>query len=72
MVLLVRTYEMVSRSGRVFIEIGLFSDRLCHLGSYEMFVCPDNLPPYETFLTILAIMLLVSVWMIGRKHLQSA
>jgi len=67
LILLARTIEVFSRSGRVFIEIGLFSDKLCYLGSFEMIVCPDYLPPYEVFLTVLAIMLAVSLWAIRRK-----
>ena len=66
-IILARTIELFSRSGKLFIEIGLFSDKLCYLGSYEMIICPDYLPPYETFLTVIAIMLVVSLWIIRKK-----
>jgi hypothetical protein len=69
-ILVLRIFEMLSRSRGEFIEVGLFSDRLCHLGSYEMFVCTDYLPPYETLLVILAIMLVSSLWVIQRKRSQ--
>ncbi len=61
-VLLARTFETLSRPGRVFIENGVFSDKLCYLGSYEVIVCPYLLPPYETCLLVLAMMLVISVW----------
>jgi hypothetical protein len=66
-IILARTIELSSRSGRPFIEIGLFSDKLCYLGSYEMIICPNYLPPYETFLTIIAIMLVVTLWITRKK-----
>jgi hypothetical protein len=71
-ILLVRIFEMLSRSGSAFVEIGVFSDRLCHLGSYEMFVCTDYLPPYETLLVILSIMLVFSTWVNRRTRSQPA
>ncbi len=66
-VLIARTSEILSRPGRVFIESGIFSDKLCYLGSFEMIVCPEYLPPFETCLAVLAIMLVVSVWANWRK-----
>ena len=66
-VFIARSFELFSRSGRVFIESGILSDRLCYLGSFEMIICPAYLPPYETFLAVLAIMLVVSMWANWRK-----
>ena len=62
---LIQTYSYV---GYAFVEMGLLSDRICSRGSYEIIVClPDTIPPYETILAILAILLVFSVGMIRKK-----
>lgn len=49
-------------SSSAFIQIGLFSDRICSTGPFEMAVCPYLVPPYETLMTIFAVLLAVTVW----------
>ncbi|MGA2783745.1 MAG: hypothetical protein ABSF09_03495 [Candidatus Bathyarchaeia archaeon] len=65
--LIVRTLEIYNYSSRAFIRSGLFYDKICYLGSYEMFVCPYTTQPYETYLTILAILLIISTWVTLKK-----
>ena len=62
---IVETYRYM---GQTFVRIGLLYDSVCYRGSYEMIVCPYTLPPYETYLVILAIVLLMSLWASSRKH----
>lgn len=66
-VFLARMIQVYSYWGYAW-EIGLFSDKICYRGSYAIIVClPDTIPPYETILAILAILLLFSLWLIERK-----
>jgi hypothetical protein len=62
LVVVVRSWEVYGGSGRAFIRSGLMFDKLCYLGSFEITVCPYTLPPYETFLAILAVLLVLSLW----------
>ncbi len=67
-VCLARIIQVYSYLGYAFLEIGLFSDKICARGSYEIIMClPDTVPPYETILGILAILLIVSLWVTKRK-----
>ena len=65
-VFLARTLELRGHSGRAFIRSSLLHDTICYVGSYEMIVCPYTTQPYETYMTILAI-LIVSTWAVLRK-----
>jgi len=68
-VFLARIIQVYSYWGYAFLEIGLFSDKICSRGSYEIIVClPDAIPPYETILGILAILLKFSLWLTKRKY----
>jgi hypothetical protein len=68
-VFLARLIQTYSYMGYAFVEIGLFYDKICYRGSYEIIVClPDSLPPYETCLAILAILLVFSLWAVRRKE----
>jgi hypothetical protein len=63
-----RIIQTYSYMGYAFVEIGLFYDKICSRGSYDIIVClPDTIPPYETMLGILAILLIFSLWLIKRK-----
>ena len=67
-VFLARIIQVYSYLGYAFLEIGLFSDKICSRGSYEVIVClPDTIPPYETILGILAILLIFSLWLTKKK-----
>jgi hypothetical protein len=66
-VLVARTLEIYNHSSRAFIRSSIFYDKICYLGSYEIFVCPYTVQPYETYLTILAILLIISTWITLRK-----
>jgi len=67
-VFLARIIQVYSYLGYAFLEIGLFSDKICSPGSYEVIVClPDTIPPYETILGILAILLIFSLWLTKKK-----
>ena len=67
-VLIARTLEIYNHSNRAFIRSSLFYDKICYLGSYEIFVCPYTTQPYETYLAILAILLIISTWVTLRKR----
>jgi len=70
-VFLARIIQTYSYMGYAFVEIGLFYDKICSRGSYEIIVClSDSIPPYETCLAILAILLVFSLWAIRRKEQQ--
>ena len=62
-----RMIQPLNYPGHPFIQTGLFYDKICALGSYEMIVCPYTAPPYETLISILAIVLVVLVWAYSRK-----
>jgi hypothetical protein len=49
-------------SSQAFIQSGLFYDKICAIGSYEMAVCPYTAPPYETLMGLLGLLLVVFVW----------
>lgn len=66
-VFIARVTETYRYMGHAFIRIGFLYDSVCYLGSYEIIVCPYMLPPYETYLLILTIVLLTSVWVTARK-----
>jgi hypothetical protein len=59
-ILLARTLE--TYGNLAFIKSGLFYDKVCYKGSYEFIVCPSTVPPYETLLAILGILLVVFTW----------
>jgi hypothetical protein len=63
-----RVVEPGDYSSHAFIESGLFSDKICTVGSYEMVVCPYTAPPYETCMSILGVLLVVFIWMDYRKN----
>jgi hypothetical protein len=68
-VFVARIIQVYSYLGYAFLKIGLFSDKICTRGSYEIIVClPEAMPPYETILGILAILLVFSLWLIKRKQ----
>jgi len=61
-VLLARTIQAYNYAGYGIVQMGLMSDRICSRGSYEMMVClPDSIPPYETIMVVLIVLLLFSV-----------
>jgi hypothetical protein len=62
-----RTLEPYNYSEHAFIQSGLFYDRICSVGSYEMIVCPYTTQPYETYMTILAVLLTISTLAVLRK-----
>jgi len=62
-----RILEPGGYSSHAFIEIGLFFDRVCTVGSYEMIVCPYTAPPYETLMSILGLLLVLFIWIDYRK-----
>jgi len=62
-----RILEPGGYSSQAFIESGLFLDKICTVGSYEMVVCPYSAPPYETFMSILGLLLVVFIWLDYRK-----
>ena len=67
-VFLARLAQTYSYLGYGFVQVGIFSDKICSRGSYEIITClPDTLPPYETILVILAILLMFSLWFANRK-----
>ena len=67
-VFVARIIQVYSYLGYAFVEIGLFSDKICVRGIYEMITCLLNaIPPYETILGILAIFLIFSLWLTKRK-----
>ena len=66
-VLAIRISETLSLLGEAAIRIGLFHDSICYLGSYEIVVCSTLLPPYETFMTILVVLLAALVLVGSRK-----
>ena len=68
LVLVARTLEIYGHSGQISMASGLFYDKLCYLGSYEIVVCSNILPPYETYLTILLILLAICMFAILRKR----
>jgi hypothetical protein len=68
-VFLARIIQSYNYTGYGFVEMGLLSDRICSRGSYELIVClPDAIPPYETILSVLAALLVFSVWIIRKKE----
>ncbi len=52
-VFIARVAETYSYLGQAVIVPGVFSDRICYKGSYEMIVCPYTVPPYESLMLIL-------------------
>lgn len=66
-VFVARTLEISNYSGLVILRVGLFYDRVCYKGSYEMIVCPYTAPPYETLWAILSILLIISIWTVFKK-----
>jgi hypothetical protein len=63
----IRIAETYSYWGRAFIQSGLFHDNVCYRGSYEMIICSPSLPPFETFLAVLGILLVASILAGPRK-----
>ena len=67
-VFLARLVQTYSYLGYGFVQMGILSDKICARGSYEIIIClPDILPPYETILTLIAILLIFSLWFPTRK-----
>lgn len=62
-----RVFEPAGYSSHAFIESGLFLDKICTVGSYEMVVCPYTAPPYETFMSILGFLLVVFILLDYKK-----
>jgi len=62
-----RILEPRGYSSQAFIQSGLFYDKICAIGSYEMAVCPYTAPPYETLMGLLGILLVVIIWLDYRK-----
>lgn len=58
-VFLARILYPIYYSSRAFIQIGLFNDKICYVGSYEMIVCPYSAPPFETFIVIFVILFVI-------------
>jgi hypothetical protein len=54
--------------GRAIIQSGLFYDEVCYRGSYEIIICSTSLPPFETYLAILGILLVVAIFAGSRKR----
>jgi hypothetical protein len=69
-VFMIRVAESYSYWGRAFIQSGLFHDSVCYRGSYEMIICSPSLPPFETYLAALGILLVVSILVSSRKTNQ--
>ena len=67
-VFLARAVETYTYLGQAVIVPGLFSDKICYKGSYEMIVCPYTVPPYETLMLILGGLLISSLWANARKR----
>ena len=67
-VVLARTIQAYNYAGYGIVQMGLMSDRICSRGSYEMMVClPDSIPPYETIMVVLIVLLLFSVLKMKEK-----
>ncbi len=64
---LARAVESYSYLGQAVIAPGLFNDRVCYKGSYEMIVCPYTVPPYETLIFILGALLIACAWANAKK-----
>jgi hypothetical protein len=62
-----RVAETYNYWGRAIIQSGLFHDEVCYRGSYEMIICSTSLPPFETCLAILGILLVVSIFASSRR-----
>jgi hypothetical protein len=60
-----RILEPRSYSSQAFIESGVLYDKICTIGSYEMIVCQYTAPPYETFMVLLGLLLVVFIWISG-------
>jgi len=63
-----RIAETYSYWGRAIIQSGLFHDEVCYRGSYEIILCSTSLPPFETYLAVLGILLVVSIFAGSRKR----
>jgi hypothetical protein len=73
LVFVARTLQVSSYSTQAFVEIGLFSDKVCSNGSYEMVVCPYTAPPYETIMILLAALLVIVTFVdLKRKSKKQA
>ncbi len=66
-VFIARAVETYSYLGQAVIVPGVFSDRICYKGSYEMIVCPYTVPPYETLILILGGLLIACAWANAKK-----
>jgi hypothetical protein len=66
-VFIMRIAETYTYWGRAFIQSGLFHDNVCYRGSYEMIICSPSLPPFETYLAILGMLLVASILAGSRK-----
>lgn len=67
-VLLARAVETYRYLGQAAIMPGLLSDNVCYRGSYEIIVCPYTVPPYETLMLILVVLLTICVWANARRN----
>jgi len=66
-ILVARILEPGGYSSHAFIESGLMFDKICTVGSYDMVVCPYTVPPYETFMSILGVLLVVFILLDRKK-----
>jgi len=71
-IFVVRMLQPRGYSSQAFIQSGLFYDKVCTIGSYEMVVCPYTAPPYETFMSLLGLLLVVFIWLDYRKEQHDA
>ena len=70
-VFLARLAQTYSYLGYGFVQMGILSDKICARGSYEIIIClPNTLPPYETILVILVILLIFSLRFPEKKRMQ--
>jgi hypothetical protein len=66
-VFLARVLDTYSYLGQAVIVPGFFSDRICYKGSYEMIVCPYNVPPSETLMLIFGCLFIATSWANAKK-----
>jgi len=67
-VFVARIIQTYTYMGYAYVQAGLFYDKICSRGSYEIIVClPNTFPPYETCLAVLAILLIFSLWLGNRR-----
>ena len=70
LVFLARAVESYNYLGQAVIVPGLFTDRICYKGSYEMIVCPYTVPPYEAIMLTLGGLLIACAWASTKKKVS--